>query len=397
MHKVTDEEVDFILDDITKKGIVTEDVKYNILDHVCCIIENEMPVGTNFIEFYKDTIARFYRNELREIEEETEQLITFKYYRAMRRTLKITGGITVALCLLGSLFKLQHWPGAGVLLLLALGFFGLVFIPLNIVMKFRDETEPTNRFIITFGFILGSIITIGFLFKIFHWPGANMMVLGSLGLFAAIFIPVYFITRYRNPETRFNGIVHTTFMVAGTGLIFAMINLKPSHNVVTSIESKAKFQMENFNQYKLQNDDLFKEVSSNNKFVAELRGSTKTVLEIIEGIKSNLISKSEGISITEAAKIEFQDLSNPNDARVVHTHFTKSKNQFSQDGLINAIDQYNHDTKGFDVIRPIDISILQLEHTTLSNLLMDLTDIQIQVASNENSFLCYQKGLLTSK
>ena len=64
MHKVTDEQVDFILDDIAKKGIETEDVRYNILDHVCCIIENEMPNGKDFYEFYKDTIARFYRKRI---------------------------------------------------------------------------------------------------------------------------------------------------------------------------------------------------------------------------------------------------------------------------------------------------------------------------------------------
>lgn len=397
MHKVTDEQVDFILDDIAKKGIATEDVRYNILDHVCCIIENEMPVGTNFVEFYKNTIARFYRNELREIEEETKQLITFKYYRAMRRTLKITGGITVALCLLGTLFKFQHWPGAGVLLLLSLGFFGLVFIPLNIVMKFRDETEPTNRFIITFGFILGSIITIGFLFKIFHWPGANMMILGSLGLFGIIFIPVYFITRYRNLETRFNSIVHTTFMVAGTGLIFSLVNLKPSKDVMESVESKAQFQEENLSQFQDQNDDLFQALPENDNQLIQLREATKTVMQTIDGVRLNLISKSENVSLEEAEKIDFDELSNPNDTRVVHNHFTHSKSEYSYDAFAQAIDAYNDLIIKYDILRIVDISKLQLERTMLSVILMDLTDVEIQILSNENSYLCYQKGIMASK
>jgi len=89
MHKVTEEEVDFILDDIAKKGIVTEDVRNNILDHVCCIIENEMPAGKDFHEFYKDTIARFYRKDLREIEEATKQLINFKLKSLVRWTARL--------------------------------------------------------------------------------------------------------------------------------------------------------------------------------------------------------------------------------------------------------------------------------------------------------------------
>lgn len=145
MHSVTDEQIDFILEDIANRGIVTEDVRYNILDHVCCIIENEMPQGENFYEFYKNTIVRFFKKELKEIEDETRELTTFKYYYAMKRTLKITGAITIILCLIGSLFKFQHWPGAGVLLLLSLGFFALVFIPLNIIMKFKDEKRKQTN------------------------------------------------------------------------------------------------------------------------------------------------------------------------------------------------------------------------------------------------------------
>lgn len=61
MHNVTDDEIEFILNDITKKGVLIEDVRYNILDHVCCIIENELPIGGNFKEFYENTIARFYK------------------------------------------------------------------------------------------------------------------------------------------------------------------------------------------------------------------------------------------------------------------------------------------------------------------------------------------------
>lgn len=166
----------------------------------------------------------------------------------------------MALCLLGTLFKFQHWPGAGIMLVLALGFFGLVFIPLNIVMKYRDEREATNRFIVTFGFILGSIITLGFLFKIFHWPGANMMVLGSLGLFGFLFIPIYFIKRYRKLETRFNGIVHSTFMLAGAGLVFALLNLKPSQNINESVASMDTFQSQNATNLEHNNEALYAEM-----------------------------------------------------------------------------------------------------------------------------------------
>src|SRR5690606_13635268 len=122
-----------------------------------------MPDNGNFYEFYQKTIARFYRKELREIEEETRDLLTFKYYYAMKRTLKITGLITVILVILGSIFKIQHLPGAGVLMVTAFSFFSLVFVPLNIVMKFRDDKKMYNRLVITFGLLLTLTGTFGML------------------------------------------------------------------------------------------------------------------------------------------------------------------------------------------------------------------------------------------
>ena len=115
MYELSDDQVEYILNNIEKRGVTTEDVRDNILDHVCCIIENEFTVGKDFYRAYEDTIARFYTKELSEIERETENLLTFKYYYAMKRTLKITGLISVILIVLGAIFKVMHWPGAGVM------------------------------------------------------------------------------------------------------------------------------------------------------------------------------------------------------------------------------------------------------------------------------------------
>lgn len=228
MHRITDDEVDFILDDIAKRGVTTEDVKYNILDHVCCIIENEMSEEMNFHEFYRQTIARFYRKELGEIEEETQQLLTFKNFYAMKKTLKISGVTSIILILLGVIFKSMHWPGASVAVVLGLGFFSLVFIPLNILLKFKDDKEKSNQLIMTIGMLTASVATIGVLFKIMHWPFANMLMFSSLLVFMIVFIPIYFIVKFKDPETKFNAIINTTFMIGAAGMLFALIGLRPS-------------------------------------------------------------------------------------------------------------------------------------------------------------------------
>lgn len=246
MHNINDQEINFILDDLTKQGIVTEDVKYNILDHVCCIIENEMTEGQNFFELYRQTIAQFYINTLSEIEEETQVLLTFKHYYAMKRTLKISGIITILLVILGVTFKSMHWPGAGILIVLGLVSFSLVFIPLNIILKYKDDQEKSNRLIMTLGLLTASTASIGVLFKIMHWPSANILIFSSLLVFMIVFIPIYFIIKFRNPETKFSAIINTTFMVGAAGMLFALINLGYSHKTKEkphqTIESTAQIQ-----------------------------------------------------------------------------------------------------------------------------------------------------------
>ncbi|MFT4602867.1 MAG: hypothetical protein ACI857_003054 [Arenicella sp.] len=229
MYKITDNQVDFILNDIEERGVTTEDVRYNILDHVCCIIENEMKGEMNFKEFYRSTIARFYRKQLGEIEEETQILLTFKNYHAMKRTLKISGIISIILFIVGIIFKTMHWPGASVMILLGLVFFSLVFIPLNIVLKFQDDKEKKNRIIMTLGLITASVASIGVLFKIMHWPAAGILLFSSLLVFMVIFIPIYFIIKFKDPETKFTAIINTTFMLAAAGMVFALVNLGHAH------------------------------------------------------------------------------------------------------------------------------------------------------------------------
>ena len=252
MYNITDDQVDFILDDIEKRGVITEDVRYNILDHVCCIIENEMKSESNFKEFYRNTIAQFYIKELGEIEEETQVLLTFKHYYAMKRTLKISGITSITLILLGVTFKAMHWPGASVMAVLGLGFFSLVFIPLNIAMKFANDKEKSNRLIMTIGMLTASAATMGVLCKIMHWPFANILMMSSLLVFMILFIPIYFVVNYKNPETKFNTIINTTFMVGAAGMLFALVNLGHSnrtpendskqeiHQTIDTLESDSK-------------------------------------------------------------------------------------------------------------------------------------------------------------
>ncbi len=85
MYCLSDQEVDFILKDIVARGIITEDLQYNLLDHICIIIEQNLGQNGDFKEFYSSVIKTFYRYDLSEIEEETRILSAYKHHLVFNR------------------------------------------------------------------------------------------------------------------------------------------------------------------------------------------------------------------------------------------------------------------------------------------------------------------------
>ena len=65
MVRVSDEQVDFILHEIEARGVTIEDLQYNLLDHMCCIIENEMSETDDFDQFFQRLLPRFFNDNLR--------------------------------------------------------------------------------------------------------------------------------------------------------------------------------------------------------------------------------------------------------------------------------------------------------------------------------------------
>jgi hypothetical protein len=78
MYTLSDTQVDFILDDIRRHGIRMEDLQQNLLDHICILVERNLEENGDFEQYYSTVISSFYRQEMREIEDETLFLLTHK-------------------------------------------------------------------------------------------------------------------------------------------------------------------------------------------------------------------------------------------------------------------------------------------------------------------------------
>jgi hypothetical protein len=251
MYRISDQQIDYILSDIGARGVEMESLQQNLLDHVCCIIENNLEENGDFESFYKKTIQTFYKDELWEIEEETLLLLTYKNYYTMKKIMINSGIAAATFFIIGSFFKFMHWPGASLLILLGMAIGALIYLPLLFLFKKNETTESRAKLVLAIGTINGIMFCAYSLFKVFHWPGASVLWFLTLGLFTFIFIPLYFFNGVKNEANKVNTITTTLILIIVAGVFFLQ----------TSLKSSVQFQIAKTNNF-LQNEELIKRSKS---------------------------------------------------------------------------------------------------------------------------------------
>lgn len=227
MYNITEEQITFILEDIRSRGVTMEDLQLNLLDHVCCIIERELEADGDFGRFYQTTITRFYERELNEIEDETIQLLTFKNYYTMKK-LMIAGGIFSALAFIsGSVFKVLHWPGANVMLVSGITFFSFLFLPLLFLLKSRETKRVMGKAVLLAGAVTAILFCVATLFRVMHWPAVMPLTWATILSSAFVLLPLYFFNGINKPESRLNTIIVSVVLIGITGLQLLLINVRP--------------------------------------------------------------------------------------------------------------------------------------------------------------------------
>jgi hypothetical protein len=93
----------------------------------------------------------------------------------MKKNLPI---ISFSLLALGIVFKAMHWPGANIMLLVSIAV--TVFSTLTEFGQL-DSDDKSKRVQISMTFFIVSCL-LGAMFKIFHWPGADFIVLVAFNL-----------------------------------------------------------------------------------------------------------------------------------------------------------------------------------------------------------------------
>jgi hypothetical protein len=200
MYTLSKCQVQQIADDVENARITFSHLADDLIDHICCEVESEMYEGKSFDEAYELVKQQVGIKTLQKIQENTQYLID-KNYRIMKMTMKITGNVSLALLALATLMKILHLSGASILLLLGFVILGLVFFPSAIYTNYRDLEGRKSLALHLSIFIGGLLFMFGVLFKVMHWPWAGLLLILGWVFILFIFLPLLLIKKYRESET----------------------------------------------------------------------------------------------------------------------------------------------------------------------------------------------------
>ncbi|HUX94440.1 MAG TPA: hypothetical protein VMV47_01800 [Bacteroidales bacterium] len=350
-------DIDQISRDIRRQEISFSHLLEELIDHVCCDVENEMQKGMEFSEAYKKVNKKIGVRRIKEIQEETLYAVDTKY-RIMKKTMKISGiagtvllgnaalfkimhwplGATMLLLgsvilafvfipsalgvlwkethsgkrlllyisaffagmlfIAGTLFKVQHWPGAGTILIFAALTGILFFIPSLLVSKLGDQEKSSKRMIYFLGAAGLICFILGLLFKIQHWPLATTLQVAGLLLISVVVFPWYTFATWKeenNISARF------IYMVIGTIAVVVpctLLNLSLQRSYENSYFNHQAEQQAMFNYLSGKNQAFLKNNndSAMGPVLMKINSGAASLLQVINGVEAKMIAESEGKS-----------------------------------------------------------------------------------------------------
>jgi hypothetical protein len=199
--------------------------------------------------------------------------------------------------ILGILFKVQHWSGAGTLLILATATGILCFIPALAINRFNNQEDKLKRPVYIVGAI-GLIIYLAGLFsKIQHWSGASILMITGMILLCIVTFPWYTWLSWKD-ERHINS--KFLYMVIGTLALIvpgAMLNLNLQYMYEDGFYPHQEQQQAMYNYLYSNNNSLLSKSrdSLNYNEMEELHSKTTDILELISDIQLKMIQESEGI------------------------------------------------------------------------------------------------------
>jgi hypothetical protein len=146
----------------------------------------------------------------------------------MKQKLYITGLVTVLIIVTGAIFKVNHFPGAGILILIGIATLVLYFIPASLINIYKSEDNRKNIILYYVTWLTCFILFTSMLFKIQHWPYAGLMLAIALPFPYIVFLPVFIAVTSRDKNSNIYNTVAVLLLLALNSVFSGLLALTVS-------------------------------------------------------------------------------------------------------------------------------------------------------------------------
>jgi hypothetical protein len=243
-----DDNFERIKGDLVSRGLTYDRLIDDVLDHVCCMVEEYMSEGKDFESSYDQVLETIGKRALPEIQHQTLLNLDKKFQR-MKNFTYVFGLGSAIVTILGSLFKKMHWPGAGILISVGMVLIVLVFLPLYFFTMHKEQVEKKNPVYSIVGYLTIALLLAGATFKIMHWPGAGSMIYASIGFLLIGFVPLYVVNVFQRSGKEKANLPYIVMLLVGIAIVLLFSNV-----------NMTKYRLDVYLEHSLRNEAQVEEV-----------------------------------------------------------------------------------------------------------------------------------------
>lgn len=146
----------------------------------------------------------------------------------MKQKLYILGVVTSLIIVTGTLFKVSHLPGAAILLTAGIFTLIVLFIPAALINNYRAKEPRQNLLLYIVTWLTCFVVFAAMLFKILHWPYAGTMLLVALPFPYIVFLPVFLRVTSKDKNSNIYNVVFVLSLLAFNSVFSALLSLNVS-------------------------------------------------------------------------------------------------------------------------------------------------------------------------
>jgi len=132
----------------------------------------------------------------------------------MKQKIYTLGIVSAMILILGTMFKVQHWPAAQILITLGTFLLLIFFLPSALINHYKVNGNKQYKLLYITTYITCFVVFTAMLFKIQHWPFAGYAVLIGVPFPFVVFLPVWLYETSKIKNFDINNTVYILFLLA---------------------------------------------------------------------------------------------------------------------------------------------------------------------------------------